>query len=178
MASDPVDLLISLGLGWVIGKGSQQLGHPDLKRLSRQRLEHFYMSWSPSAKAFNRRKLKLAEYELDKVIYALEGSVRNSYIEALNCFIFGRDIAASNMICLSLETLIRDITNDKESSLLNIIDDLVKKKNLSPDLQDGLHQLRKIRNRHSHTVAKLKELTLLNLFQAVGDIIKELGYGS
>jgi hypothetical protein len=172
MADDSTALIAALGLGWLIGSSGKRQ-----EVASNQQLAAYRQTWRPFTDRFIERRNTLLKYKLDRTIKVLSGNVQSAYQEAVKCFLFGQNLAASNMICLTLETLIRDITNDKESPFVKIIDDIVKKKNLSPDLQDELHQLRKIRNRHSHTVAKLKELTLLSLFQAVGDIIKELGYG-
>ena len=130
----------------------------------------FYQSWRPFAEQFINRKTTLAKYQLDKTVYSIGGVVRASYCEALRCYLFQRDLAAASMICLTIETLLREVAKDDHTPLFQVIDNIEKSHNLSPNLKKQLHILRQMRNVQSHKVNKLDEISLLSLFQCVGDL--------
>jgi len=153
----------------------------DIKSLEKEMsdLLAFYKAWSPIANKLNERRNTLNKFNLVNTINALPEPIKAAYKESIACFFFGKDLASASMLCLTIETMVRQAANDNnlETSLFLLINNLVKQKKLTPHLQDKLHILRKIRNLQSHNVQNLRELDLLSLFQAVVDLAKELGYG-
>jgi hypothetical protein len=171
-------LLLALGLGalagWVFTSPGKNTGGPSYKDLSLAStgLQAFQKRWESTSDRFDDRRKMLGRYHLEKTIQSLSGEIQQAYIESLNCFLFGFDIASANMIGLSIELLLRNKTGEEKKSLFDLVEDLEARKIVSAPMAKTLHLLRQIRNMQSHTLNKPDELELLSLFKAVGDIQK------
>ncbi|HUT53075.1 MAG TPA: DUF4145 domain-containing protein [bacterium] len=183
MANEGWALLAALGLGYLVGKPpnpqAPQMARPrPLTPAEIQGLSKYHSGWSPFTEKFIKRRKKLDEFELVETVNALPEDIKAAYKDALNCYLFGQNLASTNMVCLTIEQIIRVAAGSDEGKLFEVIDTVCKEKNLSPHIQRDLHLLRQIRNIHSHYVEPLGELDLLKLFKTVGDLVKELKIGA
>ncbi|MFZ5627974.1 MAG: DUF4145 domain-containing protein [Spirochaetota bacterium] len=134
-------------------------------------LRAFHQNWSPFAHQFNTRHETLRKYALDNTVHRLKSPTKEAFSEALRSYLFGNHIAAANLVGLTIERVIRNLTGDEKSSLFEIIDKLGKAGAIDSHLQLKLHVLRQIRNAHSHEVIIVQEIDLLNMFTAVKSLL-------
>lgn len=134
-------------------------------------LRSFYQNWSPFANQFNDRYETLRKYELDSTVHKLKSPIKEAFSEALRSYLYGNHIAAANLVGLTIERVIRNLTGNEKSPLFEIIDKLGKDGAVDGHLQLKLHVLRQLRNSHSHEVIILPEIDLLNMFSAVKSLL-------
>jgi len=170
------EALLLMLLGGAVGAG---LAQPQLQQaqLANSQLIHknaqllsFYNKWGKVARIYDDRLLTLKKFSLTTVIQQLDNPAKEAFIEALNCYLLGQDLAASTMICLAIELLLRQKANGNSIPLAELIDSVAKRYNFEPHLQERLHLLRRQRNIQAHTATKLEELVLLGLFKALKEI--------
>jgi len=117
------------------------------------------------------RKKDIEKYNLHKIYELLEGKAQEAFAESMGCFLFGMDLAASNMICLAIEMFLRDKTNNHKDSLYKLIENLIDSHQLDPLDLNYFHALRKQRNNQVHTINRFDELTILGLYKTLKEII-------
>jgi len=136
-------------------------------------LTKYQRQWEKLTKVIETRSKKLREYKLFDIVKTLEEKSKEAYSEALGCYLCGLDLAASNMICFSLEVYFKEQIKkyDKNKSLSDIILDLEKEGNLQPCQVKLFHILREQRNIQAHIVNRIHELDLLGLFKVMRDVV-------
>lgn len=134
-------------------------------------LRAFHRNWLPFSNQFNERHQSLRKYALDRTVHNLPSPIKEVFSEALRSYLYGNHIAAANLVGLTIERLIRDLSKDEKSSLFDIIDTFKKNEIIDGHLQLKLHLLRQLRNVHSHDIVILPEIDLLNLFSAVKSLL-------
>lgn len=121
-----------------------------------------------------KRNKQLNEFALDKIIDLVDGDAKAAFIEAVECYVVGFDIAASSMICLSLEVYLKvklELRYGKESSLKKQYELFFNDKLLQPTQLKLIHYLRDQRNIQAHEVNKLDEIDLLGMFKIMKDLV-------
>jgi hypothetical protein len=123
----------------------------------------------------NSRKKDIERYNLHKIYNLLEGKTQEAFEESMVCFLLGMDLAASNMICLTLdvylkENLVLKYGNDK--SLKEQFELFFKDKLLQPTQLKLLHYLRDQRNIQAHEINRLEEIDLLGMFKVMKDLVE------
>jgi hypothetical protein len=172
-----IDLLTMLGLGSIIGIGLKQnevaTREKDILALQKENtnLKLFLNRWLAFDKRWKERFQVLRRFNLTSIIPNLPESIREIYKEAVVCYLCGRDLAASNMVCLAIEVSLREITGDQTTRLNDLIERFTNQEGMSPDLKRKLHIIREMRNVQSHSVNILSELDFLSLLEANQNIL-------
>lgn len=133
-------------------------------------LLHYQLQWKNKTDQFQNRKKELEKYKLDDTVDLLNGETKDIFSEAINCYLFGLDFAASNMICLVIEMYLREKTKNNKDTLYDLIQNLVDTHEIEPVYLTYFHALRKQRNIQVHTINKLDELTILGMIKTMKDI--------
>lgn len=171
----------SLAVAGLAQAQQKMLGEKDerIKSLKQRNAElmDFFKAWKPIADVLNERRKTLNKFNLMSTINALPEPIKSAYNESIVSFLFGKDLAAASIACLIIEGMIREKSCEYDARLEGVINRMAARNIISPHLQNKLHILQRVRNLHSHHIQKLRELDLLALFQAVDDLVKELGYG-
>lgn len=134
-------------------------------------LEDFHRKKMEEEDLFRKRYGKLTEYHLTEILDTMDSAVKQTFEESLKCFITGHDLAASNMLALTVEIMVRNKYQyeDKNSeTLFKIIEILSADKNIDPVVKQNLHLLREFRNNQNHSINKLDELDFLSLVKNIG----------